>query len=221
MGIQAESAEVTSNSDGKVCPSQAALMKMKGSNISAGSESPSKSLHIYSVEDIKKLIAQGHAIVIYGKYVLKLDKWIERHPGGDKAIFHMIGRDAFDEMNSYHSPETIKHFKAFRIGILDHRWINLLPPIQGGVYKGSDKTFKARSKEGKLMSGEMCVRIRPKIPQGVIPHEGETDLYKIVEPDSANPIRDPEVVVDNFDNRMVKRDLESLPPLDYETQWFI
>lgn len=224
MGYNAEISQVITGPGANASSAQAStveMMNLENSNRSGGDKKNSMTLRVFSVKSIKELIAQGHAIVIYGKYVLKLDKWIERHPGGDKAIYHMIGRDAYDEMNSYHSPETIKHFKMFSIGVIDHRWINLLPPIQGGVYEGSDKTFEERSKQGKLMSGEMSVRINPKMPQGVIPQKGMNDLYKIVEPTPSNPIRDPEVVVDNFDNKMVKKDLENLPPLDYETQWFI
>ncbi|KAF6011502.1 hypothetical protein HII13_001963 [Brettanomyces bruxellensis] len=197
MGYNAEISQVITGPGVNASSAQAStveMMNLENSNRSGGDKKNSMTLRVFSVKSIKELIAQGHAIVIYGKYVLKLDKWIERHPGGDKAIYHMIGRDAYDEMNSYHSPETIKHFKMFSIGVIDHRWINLLPPIQGGVYEGSDKTFEERSKQGKLMSGEMSVRINPKMPQGVIPQKGMNDLYKIVEPTPSNPIRDPEVI---------------------------
>jgi cytochrome b involved in lipid metabolism len=33
--------------------------------------------------------------------VLKVDAWIKFHPGGDKSIKHMVGRDATDEINAY------------------------------------------------------------------------------------------------------------------------
>lgn len=178
-------------------------------------------LHVFSVEEIKQLIADGHTIVINGRSVLKLDGWLARHPGGDKAVHHFVGRDAHDEMKSYHSPETIKRFNCFRIGVIDHRWINLLPPIQGGVYENSDKTYSERVKDGHLMSGEMKVKIAPKMPQGVIPKKGMTELYPIKVATADDPIRDPEAVVDNFDNRRVKEDLDSLPSLDYNTQWWI
>jgi len=32
---------------------------------------------------------------------LKVDAWLKFHPGGDKAIKHMVGRDATDEVNAY------------------------------------------------------------------------------------------------------------------------
>ena len=51
-------------------------------------------------EKLKELIAQGRIIVILGKDVLKLDSWLRYHPGGDKSILHMVGRDATDEINA-------------------------------------------------------------------------------------------------------------------------
>ena len=39
--------------------------------------------------------------MIYENRVLKVDAWIRYHPGGDKPIKHMVGRDATDEINAY------------------------------------------------------------------------------------------------------------------------
>ena len=50
---------------------------------------------------VEGLIADGKAVVIVDGEVLKLDAWLKYHPGGDKAIFHMLGRDATDEVNAY------------------------------------------------------------------------------------------------------------------------
>lgn len=55
---------------------------------------------IISPEKVKELIAQGSIIVILGKDVLRLDSWLRYHPGGDKSILHMVGRDATDEINA-------------------------------------------------------------------------------------------------------------------------
>ncbi|KAK4175803.1 putative fatty acid desaturase [Triangularia setosa] len=84
---------------------------------------------------VQDLIADGHIIVIYDEYVLKLDSWLERHPGGSLAILHMVGKDATDEINAYHKPPTLKTMKAFRIGRKPPGiWTNSTPPIRGGVY---------------------------------------------------------------------------------------
>jgi delta8-fatty-acid desaturase len=53
---------------------------------------------IYSRREIEALISSGRSIVIVDQKVLKVDAWLPYHPGGDKAIKHMIGRDATDEV---------------------------------------------------------------------------------------------------------------------------
>lgn len=45
------------------------------------------------------MIAEGRHIVIVENKVLKVDAWLPYHPGGDKAIKHMVGRDATDEVH--------------------------------------------------------------------------------------------------------------------------
>ncbi|KAI1154395.1 fatty acid desaturase-domain-containing protein [Nemania diffusa] len=84
---------------------------------------------------IKRMIAEGQTIVIFDDFVLRLDSWLGKHPGGRLAILHMIGKDATDEMTVYHSAATLKTMKAFRIGRKPAGpWTNLTPPIRGGVY---------------------------------------------------------------------------------------
>jgi delta8-fatty-acid desaturase len=53
---------------------------------------------VFSRREVETLIASGRSIVIVGGKVLKVDAWLPYHPGGDKAIQHMIGRDATDEV---------------------------------------------------------------------------------------------------------------------------
>ncbi|KXJ87338.1 hypothetical protein Micbo1qcDRAFT_167692, partial [Microdochium bolleyi] len=43
-------------------------------------------------------IADGQTIVIFEDCVLRLDSWLNTHPGGKLAIQHMVGRDATDEI---------------------------------------------------------------------------------------------------------------------------
>lgn len=80
--------------------------------------------------EVLERIDSGEILVIHRGDVLKLDKWIDRHPGGDKAILHMVGRDATDEMDAYHSHETIESMKKWRIGTVELPWKNITPPIQ-------------------------------------------------------------------------------------------
>ena len=90
---------------------------------------------IFTRSQIIDLIADGKVIVIYKNNVLNLTSWIKKHPGGDKAAYHMVGKDATDEMHAYHCDETVDTFTRFKIGEIEGpRWENLLPPIQGGIY---------------------------------------------------------------------------------------
>lgn len=53
---------------------------------------------LYSRRQIEGLIADGRKIIIVHQKVLKVDAWLPSHPGGFKAILHMVGRDATDEV---------------------------------------------------------------------------------------------------------------------------
>ena len=63
----------------------------------AGQARKNKILNSREVED---LIADGRSVFIYNGKVVKADAWLKYHPGGDKAILHMVGRDATDEVNA-------------------------------------------------------------------------------------------------------------------------
>jgi hypothetical protein len=54
---------------------------------------------IFAPREIESLIADGHIIIITEGRVLKLDGWLNKHPGGRLAVLHMVGRDATDEIN--------------------------------------------------------------------------------------------------------------------------
>jgi delta8-fatty-acid desaturase len=54
---------------------------------------------VLSPLEVENSIADGQTLVIYAGDVLKLDGWLDKHPGGRLAILHMVGRDATDEIN--------------------------------------------------------------------------------------------------------------------------
>lgn len=53
-----------------------------------------------SRNEIESRIAGGQKIVIFNQYVLKVDPWLPYHPGGEKALLHMVGKDATDEIQA-------------------------------------------------------------------------------------------------------------------------
>ncbi len=50
---------------------------------------------------VEGMIAHDRTVIIVDGKVLKVDAWLRYHPGGEKAIMHMVGRDATDEVNAY------------------------------------------------------------------------------------------------------------------------
>ncbi|ORX92555.1 delta 8-(E)-sphingolipid desaturase [Clohesyomyces aquaticus] len=89
---------------------------------------------LVTASEVEQLVAQGQPIVIHEGYALQLDKWINQHPGGRLAILHMVGRDATDEINVYHSARTLLLMKQHRIGRIQEPWTNLEPPIRSPNY---------------------------------------------------------------------------------------
>lgn len=91
--------------------------------------------NILSRRAIEGLIADGRKIIILDGQVLKADAWLPFHPGGDKAILHMVGRDGTDEIRALHSQEAQQRMQGFIIGRIEGRWTNFVPPIQGGIFR--------------------------------------------------------------------------------------
>lgn len=69
--------------------------------VAAGRNGPlTRKDRILSRREIEALIADGRSIIILDGKVLKVDAWLKYHPGGQKPIMHMVGRDATDEINA-------------------------------------------------------------------------------------------------------------------------
>lgn len=90
---------------------------------------------VWSRREIEGLIADGRRIVILGNQVLKTDAWIPYHPGGDRSILHMVGRDGTDEITALHSRQAQAQMQKYAIGRVEGRWENFVPPIQGGTFR--------------------------------------------------------------------------------------
>ncbi|KAK2810904.1 hypothetical protein FQN50_002495 [Emmonsiellopsis sp. PD_5] len=90
---------------------------------------------VLSRREIEGLIADGRKIIILRDQVLKADAWLPYHPGGDKSILHMVGRDGTDEITALHSMEAQAQMQKYVIGKVQGSWENFLPPIQGGTFR--------------------------------------------------------------------------------------
>ncbi|KAF7629673.1 hypothetical protein AFLA_013381 [Aspergillus flavus NRRL3357] len=94
---------------------------------------------ILSRRQIEALIAEGQSIIIVNQKVLRVDAWIPYHPGGQKVIQHVVGKDATDEFTIFHCEETRQMSERYQIGRIEGRWANFVPPIQGGVFRSEDE----------------------------------------------------------------------------------
>lgn len=180
----------------------------------------SRAVKVLLRDVIANLIGLGKAVVIYKNNVLNLTPWIKYHPGGDKAVYHMVGRDATDEMEVYHSEEVINMFTKWRIGMIDHPWENMLPPIQGGVYERNiEKKIGGKSSSSSPMSSAGAVEgpVIPVVPQGVsyIDIKDQDIYYPITDKDV---VVDPKQIMELYENGITRSELLLLPSLDYKTQ---
>lgn len=55
---------------------------------------------LFTRRQVEGMIAEGKVVVIVDDMVLRLDSWLHLHPGGERAILHMVGKDATDEVNA-------------------------------------------------------------------------------------------------------------------------
>ncbi|RSM04660.1 hypothetical protein CDV31_009985 [Fusarium ambrosium] len=109
---------------------------------------------ILTARKVEGMIADGQTIVIYEDMVLKLDGWMDKHPGGRLAILHMVGRDATDEIKAYHSEATLRSMRPYRIGRKQGSWVNRTPPIRGGIFrKEADHLMPSDSSVASCSSG--------------------------------------------------------------------
>lgn len=112
---------------------------------------PSKPTRELTRSQLARRIAKGETLVLRGRTIYKLDSWLKRHPGGELAILHFVGRDASDEIEVYHSQETLDRMRVFAIATLaEDDWLGetresdgartgyrpLIPPVQLGYRNG-------------------------------------------------------------------------------------
>ena len=63
-------------------------------------KSAARPVALLSRRQVEGLIAGGKSVIIVNQQVLKVDAWLKYHPGGEKPIKHMVGRDATDEVSA-------------------------------------------------------------------------------------------------------------------------
>ncbi|KAF3763744.1 hypothetical protein M406DRAFT_51126 [Cryphonectria parasitica EP155] len=184
-----------------------------------------------TAREIEGLIADGRSIIIKDQYVLKVDAWMKYHPGGDKAIQHMVGRDATDEVNALHSPEARAMMDKYRIGKINYRWQNMLPPIQGGLFRN----WAAADCDAEDSSGSSQASSRSPSPVFDTPEHGRHSLRSrrvgtvsspSMRPSSSTSVTSAEEdetldgmsLLDRRTMQEIKQDMDIYPALDASTQ---
>ncbi|KAH8645607.1 fatty acid desaturase-domain-containing protein [Xylariales sp. PMI_506] len=109
---------------------------------------------LLSRRQIEGMIADGKCVFIMNQFVVRADPWLPYHPGGGKAIMHMVGRDATDEVTVLHSTEAKETMKRYRIGRIEGRWVNFLPPIQGGKFRHLPENCGDETDEEEAIAGD-------------------------------------------------------------------
>ncbi|ORY07530.1 fatty acid desaturas-like protein [Clohesyomyces aquaticus] len=192
---------------------------------------------VFSRREIETLIANGRSIVIVDNKVLKVDAWLPYHPGGDKAIRHMIGRDATDEVHRFHSAETLQLTNRYQIGRVEGRWVNFVPPIQGGEFRtGNDNSDadqvdlpeynseRDTASAGSSLGGSPIFEPADE-PASSLRHRNGGDVPRVSSASSMSSLGVEDVkvapkmsVLDARTQREIDLDKTRYPPLDPKTQ---
>lgn len=92
-----------------------------------------------------RILAGDTVFILNGNLVRVPPSWLTAHPGGNLAILHYVGRDATDEVEAFHSDETLQKMRGFVIGraeVGEDGWEPLVPPIANGWVRRMGKAGK-------------------------------------------------------------------------------
>ncbi|KAI0375100.1 fatty acid/sphingolipid desaturase [Pilatotrama ljubarskyi] len=102
---------------------------------------------VWTREQIATRILAGDALfILHGNLVRVPPSWLSAHPGGHLSILHFVGRDATDEVEAFHSDETLQRMRGFIIGraeMGEDGWEPFVPPIANGWVRRMGKGGKA------------------------------------------------------------------------------
>jgi hypothetical protein len=111
-------------------------------------------------DQVATRIIAGDLLVVYNSELIRIPQsWLDAHPGGSLAILHFVGRDATDEIQAYHSENTLNFIKRYAIGTVElseHGWVPLVPPIMAGWVRtlGNQGTLEWFNEAGAVRSTE-------------------------------------------------------------------
>ncbi|RMD42343.1 hypothetical protein DV735_g2796, partial [Chaetothyriales sp. CBS 134920] len=179
---------------------------------------------IWTRRQIESQIADGRKIIVFEGQVLKVDAWIPYHPGGDKSILHMVGRDGTDEILALHSDGARQLMQKYVVGRVEGRWSNLVPPIQGGKFRLQEDE---RHRQGELAvedssssaSTEPSPLFEPvEGPQHHLRHRYHADSSSVSSISDLGPESDPTSPFDKRTSDEIAADLAKYPSLAPSSQ---
>ena len=99
---------------------------------------------VWTREQVAARILAGETLFVLNGQLLRVPpSWLAAHPGGRLAILHYVGRDATDEVEAFHSPETLARMRAYAVGSVEPAgelgWVSLVPPIANGWVRRAGK----------------------------------------------------------------------------------
>ncbi|KIW10989.1 hypothetical protein PV08_10288 [Exophiala spinifera] len=179
---------------------------------------------VWSRREIEGLIADGRKIFILDGQVVKADAWCPFHPGGDKAIQHMVGRDGTDEVRALHSLDAQARMRKYVIGRVEGRWINFTPPIQGGYFRPLSANDDHEDDTGSQTDGELSSRSNTSVPPSPIFDAVDAKVEKAVGSSSvyaASPKDAIDIKANPIEAKLSAErasDILKYPSLDYASQ---
>lgn len=180
-----------------------------------------KTYPVMSRDQIEGMIAEGKKIIIVDQYVLKVDPFLSYHPGGDKAIMHMVGRDATDEVTVLHSPEAREQMKRYRIGTVQGRFKSFIPPIQGGKFRASAEIDVHGEDTDSAQEPDSSTSSSSRAPSPVFDTQKDEIRQRKTgaksDNEEAKPV-DGMAFLDSLTREQISLDLDKYPSLDEETQ---
>lgn len=86
----------------------------------SGVPEPTESPVVYSLADVAGHAQASSCWTAINGLIYDLTPWIKQHPGGDKAILDLCGRDGSADFNKQHGGQRApeKNLEGFKIGTL-------------------------------------------------------------------------------------------------------
>ncbi|KAF7334410.1 Delta 8-sphingoloid desaturase protein [Mycena venus] len=128
---------------------------------------------LWTRERVASEILAGAYLIIYNDLLLRIPtKWLEQHPGGALCIQHFVGRDAADEIESYHPDHVLELVRRYQVGTVSLPWKPLVPPVMSGWVRTSSNAWHKEAEAIRSTSNTQILLVQKRPGAAYIPtHE--------------------------------------------------